>query len=303
MQFCFHFITILTLGGFALALSAAPGTQTMGRDEQFLSAGFQRIEDVNTFPAYVYVPEKLFRHPEHQARVLAIFHGDDGIYDDDESNNAVIDLLFMWRSFADRQGWILVAPKFRESQYRNDHQRFNVGAKRSDLAFNQWMDKLADSALNVDVKQLYLFGFSGGGQFVHRYAAFYPNRVAAAVASSSGWYLWPDTNIAYPVGIKEGSYPADLSPSFTDLCRGNLLTVVGEGDFRIPEPTQYNAYDLHQWQGGSRVERARNWVNAVKLANRSMNHCGLELVVLPNLGHDTDMNMVERSIEHFLNDD
>jgi pimeloyl-ACP methyl ester carboxylesterase len=39
---------------------------------------------------------------------------------------------------------------------------------------------------------LYLSGHSGGAQFVQRYALAHPERVAASVLSSAGWYTFPN---------------------------------------------------------------------------------------------------------------
>ena len=51
----------------------------------------------------------------------------------------------------------------------------------------------------------YLFGFSGGAQFAHRYVLAHPDRVAAAGIGAAGWYTFPDSATPYPYGLGRGA--------------------------------------------------------------------------------------------------
>ena len=95
------------------------------------------------------------------------------------------------RAVADTLGAVVIAPWFDRAQFRG-YQRLlcHDGQTRADLALLAMLDDAADS-LGVDVSRFHLTGFSGGGQFAHRFAAFHADRVTACVTSAAGWYTFP----------------------------------------------------------------------------------------------------------------
>src|SRR5947209_4824050 len=91
---------------------------------------------------------------------------------------------------AERNGWILVAPTFR---YRDNFSPDGVLQDDTDLLpqLKQYLDDLpAKTGLPIQQKVL-LYGFSRGGQIVHRFAEFYPDRTLAVALFAAGNYTLP----------------------------------------------------------------------------------------------------------------
>jgi pimeloyl-ACP methyl ester carboxylesterase len=93
---------------------------------------------------------------------------------------------------------VLVAPFFDGNAF-TDYQRLgrrNLGA-RADRALARLVEHVG-ALTGAATGGILLFGYSGGAQFAHRYALAYPERVAAAVVASPGWYTFPDEKRMYP---------------------------------------------------------------------------------------------------------
>ena len=71
------------------------------------------------------------------------------------------------------------------------------------------VDRLIDDVfwrLAESPRPIYLYGHSGGGQFVHRYMMFgRAERIVRADrlsgAANSGWYMMPDPDTRFPCGL------------------------------------------------------------------------------------------------------
>jgi hypothetical protein len=196
---------------------------------------------------------------------------------------------------ADRNGWVVLAPHFDEERFGNDYQRFNLPGLRADVRLNDLVEEAAKLIPGVLSERFLMFGFSGGGQFVHRYIAFNPGRVERAVCAAPGWYMWPDWSLPYPLGIAPNSFPDDLRPQLRGLCKANLLVVVGENDssqgtFR----KSYKGHNLVTSQGWGRKERAENWIAALKqYAEREASPFRVALKVIPKTGHANYQGLLE----------
>ncbi len=78
------------------------------------------------------------------------------------------------------------APYFDEMRFLGDDQRLNLAGPRSDLRLNELIASVVNPSPELPGKSWLLYGFSGGGQFVHRYAAIHPDRAARVVARTGG---------------------------------------------------------------------------------------------------------------------
>src|SRR5262249_10288121 len=89
--------------------------------------------------------------------------------------------------------WVgLGAPPF-SKRASADYQRLGRTGRgpRADLALHSILEEVA-WLTGASTARFYLFGFSGGAQFAHRYLMAHPHRVAGAVIASAGWYTYPD---------------------------------------------------------------------------------------------------------------
>lgn len=220
---------------------------------------------------YYYVPE----HLGADSPVIVSVHG--------ISLNAAEHLMRM-RAESERVGALLIAPWFDRTRYRG-YQRLlcHDGRTRADLALLTMLDDAAGQ-FGVNPAEVYLSGFSGGGQFVHRFAAIHADRVASCVTTAAGWYTFPDPELPWPQGQAAGSLPPGMliHPQARQV---PLHVFVGALDDR-PEASLNARKAIVAQQGKGRLERARRWATAMR--DDRARHGGAEvtLTVLPNLNHD-----------------
>lgn len=167
--------------------------------------------------------------------------------------------------FAEAEGVVLVAPRFSRTRFP-DYQRLGRegGDGRADLALARILDEVG-SLTGANVQRVSLFGFSGGGQFVHRFAMVHPQRVEAYVVGSAGWYTFPDAEARYPYGTRgmERVFgePFDVQ-AFLSI---PATVVVGERDVH-PGTALRKTRRVEDAQGATRYERGQRWVAAMNKA-------------------------------------
>ena len=188
------------------------------------------------------------------------------------------ELVLRFAELASRQGVPLIAPLFRQEawgQYQQAHDRKR--GLRADLALCDILDDAA-RRLGLATGRVALFGFSGGGQFAHRFALLHPRRVRACVPVSSGWYTLPDPALAWPLGLKD--LPGGpLDPAAAEV---PFHLVVGQRDTGSDDALRHDP-EIDRLQGTDRRSRARSWRRALRAAG--WNRAG-SLTVLPRTRHN-----------------
>jgi poly(3-hydroxybutyrate) depolymerase len=185
--------------------------------------------------------------------------------------------------YAEARSVVLVAPWFTGSRHE-DYQRLGRKGERADLALDRMLAEVA-SLTGARIDKIYLFGFSGGAQFAHRYAMAHPEKVSRAVAGAAGWYTFPDPGTSYPYGLALA--PGELRGVRFDsdaFLRVPIAVFVGGADVDDDNLRRNRRVDAQQ--GLTRVDRARHWVAAMSDAARAR---GLEpramLVQVPEIHH------------------
>ena len=294
------FIWLFSLSAYVLSEDTTSGLNSTtamiysGINERYFSDG-QRF--------FLYAPESVLANPE-EAYILAAIHGYSGAKDDDEGIRVVENTILRWTKLAEEFGWVVLSPHFDEGRFSSDYQRLNFSGTgvRADIRLNELIQETERLIPGINSRKIYLFGFSGGGQFVHRYAAFHPDRIIRAVAAGAGWYLWPDELFYYPVGLNMLSYQTD--PNIDDLLSANLLVLVGEDDFSDSAFREtYFIYDLSGMQGDSRRARAENWVNVLRqIAESDDIDFNIELMFAENTGHTVSPELQDIAAEYLTAD-
>lgn len=229
--------------GGSHAIAARMGAQLPGRIEQRV------LESDASLQYVVYVPSR----GGAGAPILVTVHG--------ISRNAW-EQVSMFAPYAERAGVVLVAPLYEHARFPC-YQRLTANERgESPVAVLEAMVAEVARRTGASGERLHLFGFSGGGQFVHRYAMAHPDRVAGYVVGSAGWYTFPDAQRRYPYGLR---YSQRLQMGGFEL--GRFLAVPGwvlVGERDVHEGTAMRKTErVMLEQGMSRMERGLRWVNAV----------------------------------------
>ena len=230
------------------------------------------IDGMSQLEYYVYIPESY----QDNGKILHTIHG--------ISRNAEEHIQgFIAQS--ERHGSVLVAPLFsRENFPRYQQLGTNVQQERADMAFDHILQD-AQEWLKVSPAPMRMFGFSGGGQFLHRYAMFYPKRVAKMVLAAPGWYTFPDPDRKYPYGLKSTRDWPHLQFSLERFLQIPTLVLTGEED-DLRDKDLNKAREIDSFQGLNRIERAERWVNASRNLARSYDiPADFRMETIPNASH------------------
>ena len=238
------------------------------------------VGDVLRLPASDGRPECLAFVPETfpragETRIAICVHG---ISRDHEEQ---IELL---RPEASKHGYALLAPRF-DAEGWPDYQRLGRRGRgpRADLALDRAVERL-ENRIGLAMSDRFLIGYSGGAQFVHRYAMAHPYRIRAAVCAAAGWYTLPDPSRMYPHGLNVDGGLAGVRLDPAAFLRVPILTAAGDRD--VESEAMRSSSRLDRTQGRTRVERGRNWNDAMfRAAEKRAIESERSFLLLENAGH------------------
>lgn len=132
---------------------------------------------------------------------------------------------------------------------------------------------------------IYLFGFSGGAQFAHRYALFCSSELSGLVIASPGNVTLLDETLEWWPGLAGASEAVGLATDLASLDRLPVEIIIGSQDRAaglLARPIGSKYGSLHEGvAGASRLERARSLSESLqKSGNPAPVH------ELPGVGHE-----------------
>lgn len=206
---------------------------------------------------------------------------------------------------AEMYAFILIAPVFTEESF-DDYQRLgrNGRGRPADLALMDMITEVRAQFRIQDPKVL-LFGYSGGAQFVHRFAMAYPNWVSRVVIGAAGWYTMPTETAAYPYGTGATTALSRVSFDPDEFLNVPMHVLVGDQDVKRSSSLNRSAR-VDAWQGRTRLDRARNWVAAMNVAAAAyQKDSNVTFGILPGGIHSftqnmRDAGMGQRVVEFFF---
>ena len=230
------------------------------------------IDGMSQTNYFVYIPKETTA----EKRILYTIHG--------ISRNAE-EHIQGFIAQAERYGAIIIAPLFpREAFPRYQQLGTSVNQERADMAFDHVLQD-AHEWLGIPPAPMRMFGFSGGGQFLHRYAMFYPKRVARMVLAAPGWYTFPNPEQKYPYGIKSTKEWPNLKFAMEKFLQISTLVLVGEED-DLRDKDLNKSREIDCYQGFDRIERAQRWTAAARALGRAYDiSAEFRLESIPNANH------------------
>lgn len=199
---------------------------------------------------FIYLPTR----GTHQARMMVTVHG---------ISRHARKHARRFAGLAERYNVVLVAPLFDKHRHPG-FQRLGLSGQRADLALEKIIEEVG-RLTGANTHQLYMFGYSGGGQFVHRFAMAYPERVASIAIGAAGWYTFPDPDRRFPYGIQPHRKLPGIRFRQEQFLRIPATVLVGEKDDKIDHALR-TSRRIDERQGASRFERGQRWVDAMQRA-------------------------------------
>ena len=159
------------------------------------------------------------------------------------------------------------------------------------------IDEISPS-LKYDFGKFLLFGYSGGGHFVHRFLYIHPERVLGVSIGAPGSVTLLDENKEWWVGVKNFAELFHKPLNVKALREVAVHLVVGKVDLETWEITHQP--EGRYWQPGcndagmTRIERNTSLLNSLK-------ENGVLAVqdIVPNVGHD-GLKVLDHVKEFFL---
>ncbi len=191
----------------------------------------------------------------------------------------------LFAPFADKYGVVVLAPLF-SARTHDDYQRLGRtgDAEHAGRVLEAMVEEVG-KLTGAKTDRFYLFGYSGGGQFAHRYAMAHPERVGAYAVGAAGWYTFPDFRLTYPHGLKPGKSRPHMQLVPSRFLAIPATVLVGERDTRSDSALRQTS-KVNGQQGKSRLERGRRWVTAMQQAAKDQGLTGsFDFVELPQCGH------------------
>lgn len=127
----------------------------------------------------------------------------------------------------------------------------------------------------IDTERFFLHGFSGGGQFAHRFLYLHPTRLRGVSIGAPGSITQPTATHAWPKGLSDTFSVFKVEPDFAAIADVPVQLLVGEKD------TDAGMLSADAIAGPHRVARATYLHTALK--DRGV---ASELSVVPKVGHD-----------------
>ncbi|GIK37805.1 MAG: hypothetical protein BroJett011_16380 [Chloroflexota bacterium] len=153
---------------------------------------------------YTYVPTTVPEKPN----ILVLIHGTPSEDETAETNAQYY--LTAWIDFAEKHGYILIAPAFNQEDFssrRGDHALSGYrGLFGREISADEWVLRLVkayQSAFGAANEPFYLYGHSAGGQFTGRFLVTHPESVKKAVITAAATYPQPNPGVAWPFGMGE----------------------------------------------------------------------------------------------------
>ena len=164
--------------------------------------------------------------------------------------------------FAERHQCLVLAPLFPcgiIEPYELDNYKF---IKFHDIRFDRVLLAMVDEVAEryrVDSSRFLMHGFSGGGQFVHRFLYLHPGRLAAASIGAPGRVTLLDASLPWWIGTKDFRTQFGTEPDVAAIRRVAVQMIVGANDTDTWEITMTPA--SKRWMpeanrsGNTRIER------------------------------------------------
>lgn len=197
------------------------------------------------FSYYAIVPGDIVKNDQIRYEIMCFVHG---------TGRTTEDYHRLFRSFAEKHHLILLFPLFPggllEKDDFNSYKLLTDHGIRYDLILLQMMEEIAERYPGqVNTEKLWLYGWSGGGQFVHRFLYVHPEKLHAVCIGAPGRITYLDDTRDYYWGTRDFHAYFDKDYDLDRIREVPVLLMIGEYDTKFVGESDF---------GSNRMERLLN---------------------------------------------
>jgi len=169
---------------------------------------------------------------------------------------------------------------------------------RYDKLLNDMIDEAAEQ-LGCDAGRVLLHGYSGGGQFVHRYLYLHPERVRAASIGAPGEVTLLDDHAQWWAGTANSPEVFGKDVDKSALKNVPIQLMVGEKDLDTGELVEQPHSEL--W-ASDEERRAATRIDRIQLLQRSFQNVGAAaaLEIMPGVSHGSGSRAARAVAQRFF---
>ncbi|TKA08488.1 alpha/beta hydrolase [Actinacidiphila oryziradicis] len=228
------------------------------------------------FSYTLYSPKN--RRPDVPLSLTVVIHGTD------RTNS---DYCNAFAEFAEENNSLILAPLFPggiiEPGDLHNYKFIEYHGIRYDEILLAIIDEVAES-YDVTTDRFLLFGFSGGGQFAHRFFLLHPDRLTAVSVGAPGRITQIDDTRPWWLGTSDIQDKFGIQLNLDQLRSVAVQIVVGENDtetWEINNPDDTNWLDGAGAAGKTRIERANTLA-----ANFTAHGINARVDLVPGAAHE-----------------
>lgn len=227
----------------------------------------------------LYIPKNYFDLVS--IRVLVLIHG---------SSRDHCTLHDLFRDYASKHNICLLTPLFpRGVTDPNDPDNYKViecdGIRYNELLLSM-MEEVKWRYPRVATDKVLIHGFSGGGQFVHRFAYLHPDRLAAVVIGAPGHITVPNDNIDFPLGTRDFEQRFGTAFDMKTLRKVPILLLVGAADISMDHLLVRKDRLLPEVDGKKQALNRLDDLHRLESALLEAKHRNVTFVAVPGVGHE-----------------
>jgi len=191
-----------------------------------------------------------------------------------------------WKGFAIKHNCVILTPLFPaglvEPRELHSFKFLEYKGIRFDEELLHIVDEVGEG-FNTETETFYLHGFSGGGQFAHRFFYAHPDRLAGVSIGAPGRITQLDESLPWWLGTGGFEERFGITIDLDALRRVPVQMIVGGDDvetWEINNPGGPNWMDGVEKTGGTRIERLETL-----RANFEANGIEVRFDVVPGVAH------------------
>ena len=221
------------------------------------------------FPYWVHVPDSFYEEENPHYQLAVLVHG---------TGCATEHYVRLAKKWADEHNVAILAPLFPSGVVVHDDFNAYKMVHQDGIFYDQVLLNMIDDMAAryegcIETEKFFLFGHSGGGQFVHRFLYLHPDRLKAVNIGASGRPTYLDFEENFYWGVKDFKQVFGQELDLPAIRKVPVIIVVGEKDNLFIGDSKY---------GTNRVDRMKtlqqNYLdNGVET---------VELAIIPGIAHE-----------------